>query len=84
MSTVVFNYDDWDDSKHSLMDRPGSEGAFAILNSGVDIGKAPSKNQEDRDSTTGPSLQGIVELVAAGIEYCRSPRTSLSSMTARK
>ena len=71
MNTVKFDFDAWDDSKDLLLDRPGNALAFSIVNAGLDVGDTPEKGLRATDSTIGPTLDGVIGMLAGSLEWLR-------------
>ena len=70
MAQISFDYNEWT-RNDVLLERPGTPIGYAVLNASLPVGKAPTKKQGLADSLIGPSLDGVVSLLAGSLEWLR-------------
>lgn len=82
MTTISFDYEVWDKQDVQLY-RPGSPLGFTTIHNSIDIGRATTVRQGAADSTIGPSLDGVVGVLAGSLEYLREYGLSASDVQSR-
>lgn len=82
MTMISFDYESWSKRDVQLF-RPGSPLGFTTVHNSVDIGRAPTERQGAADSTIGPSLDGVVGILAGALEYLREYGLSASDVQSR-
>ena len=70
MTTISFDYKPWTNEDVSL-ERPGAPLGYAVVNSAINVSYAPTVKQGNRDSIIGPAIEGVIELLAGSLEWCR-------------
>lgn len=69
---IMFDYDDWDDTEDLLLERPGSEIGYAAIVASLDVGDMPTVRQRQNDRLIKETEEGVVGLIAGGLEWFRS------------
>ena len=82
MTTISFDYEPWTREDVQLY-RPGSPLGFTTIHNSIDIGEATTVRQGAADSTIGPSLDGVVGVLAGALEYLREYGLSVSDVQSR-
>lgn len=83
MATIQFDYNDWNDKDDILLERPGSELGFGVVNAGLPIDKAPTVRQGERNPSIGPAIDGVIGLLAGSLEWLRWYGLNASDVQAR-
>jgi hypothetical protein len=68
----MFDYEPWDKSKDKLLHRPGNTLGFTAILNGLDVGDMSSIRKRARDTLIRETEQGVIELIAGGLEWIRS------------
>jgi len=68
---IQFDYKIWDNKKDYLLDRPGNNIAYAVLLNSVDVGDMLTIKKRKEDTLIKEAEEGVVELLAAAIEFLR-------------
>lgn len=71
MGTISFDYDDWDDSKDKLLNRPGNVLGYTAILTSLEVGETESIRKRKSDKLIRETEQGVIELVAGGLEWLR-------------
>ena len=71
MGAISFDFNPWDDTKDRLLYRPGSALGFAAIKTGLEVGEAESIRKRRKDTLIEEAEQGVIELVAGGLEWLR-------------
>ena len=71
MAEVTFKYDPWDDIKDVLPERPGNMMGYTAINSSVELRPVGENLDINSDPLTSGTIQGIIEMIAGGIEWLR-------------
>lgn len=71
MAKVEFDYDPWNIDKDVLLERPGSEAGYAVIQAGLMLTRFFTPHARDADSTVKPGLDGVIGLLAGALEWCR-------------
>ena len=69
---VTFDYDDWNDNTDLLLAEPGSLMGFAAINTALDVGDMPTVRQRQRATLIRETEDGVIGLIAGGLEWLRS------------
>ena len=70
MTSISFDYEVWTNND-VLLERPGSPVGYAVVYGAIPVGKAPTKKQGVADSLIGPSLEGVIGMLAGSLEWLR-------------
>ena len=68
---ISFAYEPWDLANDVPLNRPGNVIAFGAIKHGYEIGHRVSKKAERTDALIGLVENGVIELIAGGLEYLR-------------
>ncbi len=82
MKEIKFKYDPWDDAKDQLLVRAGSELSFGILQSATEIGHPPTVKVGQK-RLSGQTVDGVIGLLAASLQYLRWYGLTLEDVQAR-
>ena len=66
-----FDYEPWNPKNDVLAEGVGTELGYGVIHVPIDVGKAPTKDAGNRDRSIGPSIDGVIELLAGAVEWCR-------------
>ncbi len=69
--TISFDYEPWDLKRDVPLNRPGTTLALSVLKANINVGRTPSKRGDRRDSTIGPTIDGMTQLLAGALEWFR-------------
>ena len=83
MATIEFDYDPWDRKNDVALLNPGTPMGFAMVNGDLFPGRAPTVREGARNDLIGPSIQGVIELLAGSLEWCREYGLSAQDVQAR-
>lgn len=72
MADINISFDSWDDTKDILLYRPGSKLGFAAIYNALEVGDMATIKKRREDSLIRESEDGVIGLVAGGIEWLRS------------
>ncbi len=71
MGTITFDYDDWDDTRDKLLHRPGNILGYTAILTSFDVGDMISIRKRKKDKLIRETEQGVIELLAGGLEWMR-------------
>lgn len=71
MGIITFDYDDWDDTKDKLLHRPGNVLGYTAILTSFDVGDMSSIRKRKKDKLIRETEQGVLELIAGGLEWMR-------------
>jgi len=68
---LQLDYDSWDTTKDIRLERPGNALGYEAIRGSIDVGDMPSKRRRDSDKLIGPTIDGVIGLLAGGVEWLR-------------
>ncbi len=71
MIKVSFDYEPWAPFEDQVLFRPGTPAGRAAIATGMEVRQAGENREIDRDSVLAPTVDGVVEIIAGGIEWLR-------------
>ena len=81
--TISFSFEPWDDTKDRLFYRSGSPLGFTAIQSGLEVGEAESIRKRRKDALIWNTEQGVIGLVAGGLEWLRKRGYSAETVQSR-
>jgi len=72
MGQITLDFDLWDKTKDTLLQRPGNYLGYTAILVGLDVGDMPTVRARERDVLIRECEEGALQLVAGGLEWLRS------------
>ena len=83
MSKIQFDYEVWKPQVDGMPEFPLTELAIAVVQSDVEVGRYNTRKEGTLDPLIGPSIQGVIQMLTASLEWCRKYGLSTSEVEAR-
>jgi len=72
MGQITLDFDLWDKTKDTLLQRPGNYLGYTAILVGLDVGDMPTVRARERDVLIKECEEGALQLVVGGLEWLRS------------
>jgi len=80
MADIKFPYDEWDDSKDKLLERPGSMLGYTAILCSLEVGDTQTIRARQRDQLIRETENGVIGLIAGGLEWLRKRGYSVAEV----